>query len=170
MPRSRAVFSLPTAPTRLACRLVDQLKRNLLDAYQRGFPVSPTPYKDVADELGVSEDQLLDAIKELKESGVLSRVGPVFKPKSVGDSTLAAMAVPSERLEEVAELVSGFSEVNHNYEREHRFNLWFVVTAADTAQVEAVISEISEAAGLEVLNLPMLADFHLDLGFALQWN
>lgn len=149
---------------------MDELKRNLLDAYQRGFPVSPTPYKDVAEKLGVSEEQVLDAVKELKASGALSRVGPVFKPKSVGDSTLAAMAVPTERLEEVAEMVNGFSEVNHNYEREHCFNLWFVVTAPDKARVEAVLNEISDAAGLEVLNLPMVADYHLDLGFALQWN
>lgn len=146
------------------------LKRKLLDAYQRGFPVSPRPFKDVGDRLGVSEEQVIEAVKELKESGALSRVGPVFKPKSVGDSTLAAMAVPADRLEAVAELVNGFDEVNHNYEREHRFNLWFVVTAHDQERVKSVLAEISAATGLEVLNLPMLSDYHLDLGFALQWN
>ena len=149
---------------------MDALKRKLLDAYQRGFPVSPRPYKEVADKLGASEEQVLQAVNELSESGALSRVGPVFKPKSVGDSTLAAMAVPKERLEEVAELVNRFDEVNHNYEREHRFNLWFVVTAPSKQRIEQVLAEISEAAGLEVLNLPMVADYHLDLGFALQWN
>jgi len=146
------------------------LKRQLLDHYQRGFPLSPTPYKEVADRLGVSEEAVLEELAVLKEEGTLSRVGPVFKPHSVGASTLAALSVESERLEEVASVVSAFDEVNHNYEREHRFNLWFVVTAPDNERVQAVLDEIAEKTGTEVLNLPMLADYHLDLGFAIQWT
>ncbi len=80
------------------------------------------------------------------------------------------MAVPEERIEEVAELVSGYREVNHNYEREHRFNLWFVLTAPDQARLDAVLAEIALFTGIEVLDLPMLEEYHIDLGFPLQWT
>ena len=80
------------------------------------------------------------------------------------------MAVPPERLTEVAALVSAYPEVNHNYEREHAFNLWFVLTAPDQASLEQVRDEIGRRAGLPVLDLPMLAEYHIDLGFPLQWT
>jgi hypothetical protein len=61
---------------------------------------------------------------------VVAASAPVFAPRRVGASTLAALAAPPDRLEEIAAGVSGRPEVNHNYERDHRYNLWFVVTAA----------------------------------------
>jgi hypothetical protein len=80
------------------------------------------------------------------------------------------MAVPDGRLVEVAALVSGYDEVNHNYEREHRLNLWFVVTAANRVRIEQVLAEIGARTGLTVLDLPLLEAFRLDLGFRLQWS
>jgi DNA-binding Lrp family transcriptional regulator len=80
------------------------------------------------------------------------------------------MAVPDERLDQVADLVSGYDEVNHNYEREHRFNLWFVVTGPDEPHVRAVLDDIAAHTGLEVLDLPLVEAYRLDLGFPLQWT
>ena len=80
------------------------------------------------------------------------------------------MAVPPERLDRVADLVSSFEAVNHNYEREHRFNLWFVVTGRDQDEVAAVIAEIERETGLAVLDLPLLESYRLDLGFPLEWT
>ncbi|KAA3629513.1 MAG: Lrp/AsnC family transcriptional regulator [Proteobacteria bacterium] len=145
------------------------LERRLLDEFQQEFPLSPRPFAEMAERLGVSEAEVVETLKSLKERGALSRVGPVFRPKRVGASTLAAMAVPPEYLEEVAGLVSALPEVNHNYEREHRFNLWFVVTAEDAAHLEAVLDGIAEETGIPVLPLPMEEDFHIDLGFRLKW-
>jgi DNA-binding Lrp family transcriptional regulator len=88
----------------------------------------------------------------------------------VGASTLAALCVPPARLDEVAAVVSAFAEVNHNYAREHRYNLWFVVTAESLARVKEVLAEIQGATGLCPLDLPLVAEYHIDLGFAIQWN
>ena len=79
------------------------------------------------------------------------------------------MAVPAERLLEVAELVSVYPEVNHNYEREHRFNLWFVLTAVSAGRIEEVLEEIEQRSGLPVMALPMVESYHADLGFDLKW-
>ena len=148
---------------------LDPTTQRLLNDFQHDLPLSPTPFADIAAKLGVDEETVLEGLRGLQESGAISRVGPVLQPRRVGASTLAAVAVPSERLEEVAELVNGYTEVNHNYEREHRFNLWFVATAPDEDKLAAVLADIERRTGLQVLDLPMIEDYHIDLGFPLQW-
>jgi DNA-binding Lrp family transcriptional regulator len=144
-----------------------EFERRLLNDYQRCLPLSDAPFADMARELGVGEQTVLDTLANLKARGFISRVGPVFAPRRLGASTLAAMSVPPERLEAVAALVSACAEVNHNYEREHRFNLWFVVTAPDEAGVARVLEDLRYRTGLAVLDLPLEQDYHIDLGFPL---
>jgi DNA-binding Lrp family transcriptional regulator len=147
---------------------LNDLERRLLNDYQHDFPLSPTPYADIAQTLSVSEAEVLATLTHLQQQGAVSRVGAVLRPNTVGVSTLAAMAVPAERLIEVAQLVNGYAEVNHNYEREHRLNLWFVATAPDSARLQAVLNEIADRSGLEMLVFPLIEDYHIDLGFDLK--
>jgi DNA-binding Lrp family transcriptional regulator len=149
---------------------LDHLDRRLLNDFQAGIPLTSRPFAQMADQLGLSEREVIARLQRLTETGAISRVGPVFRPKQVGASTLAAMAVPPPRLAEVASLVSAYPEVNHNYEREHHFNLWFVLTAPDQASLERARNEIGRRTDLPVLDLPMLAEYHIDLGFPLQWT
>ncbi len=146
---------------------LNDLEKRLLNEYQQGLPLSPTPFADIAARLGTSEALVLRILRRLQEIGVVSRVGPVFKPKRIGASTLAAMAIPDADLPSVAEQINRYEEVNHNYEREHRFNLWFVVTAPDQAHLDRVLGQMERETGYPILNLPMEKQFHIDLGFAL---
>ena len=143
------------------------LEKCLLNEYQRGFPLCPEPYAEIAAQLGVAEADVIQTLESLQRRGFISRVGPVFAPQRAGASTLAALAVPDDRLEEVAGLVSAYAEVNHNYQRDHAWNLWFVVTAPDTQCVQQVLADIESATGLGVLNLPLERAFYIDLGFPL---
>jgi DNA-binding Lrp family transcriptional regulator len=149
---------------------LSELDRRLLDAFQRDFPITPRPYAELARRLDTEEETVIARLEHLRRLGFVSRVGAVVAPHKAGWSTLAAMAVPEARLDEVAGLVSGFAEVNHNYEREHRLNLWFVVTGADAGQVAAVLQDIEARSGLAVLDLPLVEAYRLDLGFPLQWT
>jgi siroheme decarboxylase len=144
------------------------LEQHLLNDFQRDLSLSATPYADMAKQLGASEEEVLQAISALQERGVISRVGPVFRPNRVGVSTLAAMSVPAENLECVARIVSAFPEVNHNYEREHEYNLWFVVTASSEEHLDIVLYEIEQHAEYPLMSLPMLEDYFIDLGFQLK--
>ena len=139
------------------------LEKTLLNDFQRGLPVSATPFAEVAAQAGVSEDEVIATLQSLQQRGLVSRVGPVFAPRRAGASTLAAMAVPLAELERVAAVVSGFPEVNHNYQREHAFNLWFVVTAPGQALVEQVLADIEAATGLPVLDLPLEHSFYINV-------
>lgn len=145
-------------------------ERRLLDEWQRDFPLDARPYARIAEALGVSEDDVIGMLDDLSQSGVVGRIGGVIAPHVIGASTLAAMAVPSDRLQAVAERVSARPEVNHNYEREHRLNLWFVVTACDREGVLRVLAEIEAETGIEVVDLPLEQAFHIDLGFPKQWS
>lgn len=149
---------------------LNDLERRLLNDFQHDFPLTPRPYRTMAEQLGSSEQVVMDTLQRLQSHGLISRVGPVFRPNRVGVSTLAAMAVPTERLEAVAEWVSEFAEVNHNYQREHELNLWFVATATDREQLNHLLREIESHTGLEVIDLPMMEDYYINLGFQLQWN
>ncbi len=146
---------------------LNDLEKKLLNEYQKGLPLTPTPFADIAEKLGTSESLVLKILTRLQELGVISRIGPVFKPKRVGTSTLAAMSIPEEQLEAVAEQISAYPEVNHNYEREDRYNLWFVVTAPDQERLDTVLADMEESTGYPILNLPLEKQFHIDLGFPL---
>jgi DNA-binding Lrp family transcriptional regulator len=143
------------------------LEFRLLNDFQRRFPLVPRPYAVLAETLGAAEEAVIATLAGLRHAGAVSRIGAVFRPGAVGASTLAAMAVPPERLEAVAALVSSRREVNHNYEREHRYNLWFVAGAPDERRLAATLEWIAETARLPVLALPLVEEYHVDLAFPL---
>jgi DNA-binding Lrp family transcriptional regulator len=139
----------------------------LLNDFQRHFPLVAQPYAALGEALGVDEATVIEAFARLRREGAVSRIGAVFRPGAVGASALAAMGVPAERLEAVAAIVSSFPEVNHNYEREHRLNLWFVAGAPDDAALDATLARIAQLTGIEVLKLSLVEEYHIDLGFSL---
>jgi len=142
-----------------------QLEQDIINQYQKGLPLCSAPYKAIAEELNSSEDEVLSAIQALDNAGILSRVGAVFNHKKAGSSTLAALAVPEAELDSIAEIVNQFDHVNHNYGREHYYNLWFVVTASDDQALSEVIVKIEQLTGFQVLVLPMEKSYHIDLAF-----
>jgi DNA-binding Lrp family transcriptional regulator len=150
-------------------RSFSALEKHVLNDFQHDLPLSATPFADMAQQLGVSEDEILSTVSKLQDDGVISRVGPVFTPNRIGVSTLAAMSIPEAKLECVARIISAFPEVNHNYERDHAFNLWFVVTASSEEHLDIVLHEIEQHTEYPLLSLPMLEDYHIDLGFKLKW-
>ena len=147
--------------------MLTPLHKHLLNDFQRDFPLSPRPYLDIANALGVSEDEVLFALTELNDNNFISRIGPIIPPNHIGVSTLVAMAVPEDQLQAVADKISAHPEVNHNYEREHTFNLWFVAIAADAGHLQAVLDAIELETGYKTMSLPLLDDFFIDLGFKL---
>lgn len=146
---------------------MESMDFRLINEFQRDFPLEPRPFAEIAYRLCVGEEVVLDALQRLRGEGVVSRVGAVFAPRRVGASTLAALAAPSDLLDEIAARVSARPEVNHNYEREHRFNLWFVVTARDAAHLAEALTAIECDTGCKVISLPLEHEFYIDLGFDL---
>lgn len=146
---------------------MDDLCLRMLDRFQHHLPICAEPYQAMADELGCTEADILQRLKQLKERKALSRVGPVFDHTRAGASTLVALAVPEARIEEVAEQINALDEVNHNYLREHDWNLWFVLTGPSREHLDQTLVKIERITGLTPLDLPMLTEYQINLGFAL---
>lgn len=145
----------------------DRATRALVDHFQRGFPLVSRPFRQIGVQLGLAEADVLGRIDRLSRSGAVSRVGAIVRPHAAGYSTLAAVAALPGDIEAVAGAINAFAGVNHNYEREHAYNLWFVVTGRDRPAVATVLAGIEQATGLPVLNLPLEKSYHIDLGFSL---
>ena len=151
-----ASVALPRQP------VLDWMDRRLLDAYQRDFPVCEMPFAEIANRFHYYEGEVLQRFAALVRRGVVSRIGPVFAPGSIGASTLAAMAVPAARLESVAEWVNRYRAVDHACEREHEFNLWFALTAPNAGELYETLADIRHRTGLDVLDLRAERAYEID--------
>lgn len=146
---------------------LDPLDRRLLDEFQRDLPLLPRPFAAIGAALGIAESEVIARLAQLAARAMIARVGATVRPNTAGASTLAAIAVPEDRIEAVAEIVGAEPGVNHSYLREDAWNLWFVATAPDAAALAATLARINAATGLVVLDLPLVRPFNIDLGFRL---
>ncbi len=145
---------------------MDALDRRIVNELQGGFPLCERPYAVAAERLGTTEDELLRRLEALVANGTLSRFGPMYHAERLGGGlTLAAMKVPAADFDRVAALVNAHPEVAHNYEREHAFNMWFVLATETPERIAAVIADIERETGLKVHNMPKQAEFYVGLRF-----
>ncbi len=140
----------------------------LLNRWQHGFPLVPAPFATIATALGSGEGDVIAALRDAQGSGALSRIGGVWAAGAGGAALLCALAVPAQRLAAVAALVDAVPGVNHNYEREHHHNLWFVITGCDSATLRDRLDTLERDTGLRTLRLPMQRVYRIDLGFDLE--
>lgn len=146
---------------------IDPLDLRLLDGFQRDLPLVPRPFAVLGTTLGLPEAEVIDRLSRMQAGGSIARVGGTVRPNTAGASTLAALAVPEERIEDVAALIGAEAGVNHSYLREDAWNLWFVATAADRPALAATLGRIEAATGLDLLDLRLVRPFNIDLGFPL---
>lgn len=134
--------------------------RAIINGLQGGFPLSAHPFAEAADALGIDENELIGRLRGLIDGGAISRFGPLWNPEEMGGALcLAAMAVPAERFEAVAEQVNAHPEVAHNYERNHALNMWFVLSSLDPAGIAATAAAIEAETGLKVRLMPKEEEF-----------
>jgi DNA-binding Lrp family transcriptional regulator len=147
--------------------MISQLQQHLLNDYQQDFPLTARPYLTIAETLGITEDDVLLAMQELTDNKFISRIGSIIKPNQMGKSMLVAMAIPKAELQQVAEIINSYSEVNHNYERQNRFNLWFVLMSSTEQYLHKTLDKIEQQSGYKTMRLPLVEDYFINLGFAL---
>jgi siroheme decarboxylase len=146
---------------------MDDLERRIVTALQRGIPVESRPFAAAARELGIDEAALILKLQNLLEQGALTRFGPLYNADRLGGAfTLCAMSVPAHDFERACGIVNAFREVAHNYEREHRLNMWFVLATADPAQIAEVRMRIETETGYPVIDLPKLDEYFVGLELA----
>lgn len=141
---------------------LDDTDRRIVNALQEGFPLSPRPYAEAAERLGLSEDELIARLKRLLETRAITRFGPFLDAAAIGGAfCLCAMAVPTDCFEVVMTQVNARPEVAHNYQRTHRLNMWFVLATETQQGIERVAREIETEFGLKVLLFPKEREFFI---------
>ena len=142
---------------------LDDIDRSILNQIQSDFPITPRPYRSVAEELGLTEDEVLARIRRLKKSGIIRRIGGNFTPEKLGFvSTLCAAKVPEEKISQFAQVVNRYPGVTHNYRRENKYNIWFTFIAPSMEEISASLKQIAVETGVtEILNLPATRVFKI---------
>ncbi len=146
---------------------LDDIDRSILNQIQSDFPITPRPYRSVAEELGLTEDEVLARIRRLKKSGIIRRIGGNFTPEKLGFvSTLCAAKVPEEKISQFAQVVNRYPGVTHNYRRENKYNIWFTFIAPSMEEISASLKQIAVETGVtEILNLPATRVFKIRAEF-----
>ncbi|MBM7623085.1 AsnC family transcriptional regulator [Sporohalobacter salinus] len=149
---------------------LDPVNKKLLNLIQHNFSITSEPYKEIGEKLGLSTEEVIDRLKELKEASYIRRIGGVFDSKKLGYvSTLVACKVKETKYYEVANNINKYQGVTHNYRRDHEFNLWFTLIASSPEKLSQQLEEINELDGIEVLrNLPAKRFFKLGVNFELK--
>ncbi|WP_428622621.1 Lrp/AsnC family transcriptional regulator [Sedimenticola sp.] len=145
---------------------LDAVDRAILNRYQGGFPICERPYQAAAEQLGISEQELITRLQNMLTQKQLSRFGPMYHAERLGGGlSLCAMRIPPDQYDRVTEQVNAFPEVAHNYARDHAFNMWFVLATETPERIGTVLQEIEQLTGFRVYNMPKLQEFFIGLKF-----
>ncbi len=148
---------------------LDTIDRAILNRIQSDFPITSRPYMSIADEVGISEGDILKRLARLKEKGIIRRIGGNFVPNKLGFvSTLCAAKVPEDMIESFTKIVNRYPGVTHNYLRDNKYNIWFTFIAPSMEVIEANLKNISKETGIsDIINLPATKVFKIKAHFDL---
>ena len=147
--------------------VMDEIDKNILNEIQSDFPIAPRPYQELGRRLDLSEFDVIERVKRLKEEGIIRRIGGNFNSSRLNfTSTLCAAKVPEEKLDHFVKVVNRYPGVTHNYLRNYIYNIWFTFIAQDMAYIDNALEEISEETGVtEILNLPAVKMYKIKVDF-----
>lgn len=146
---------------------LDETDKKILIELQNDLPVVKEPFSVVAGKVGIDEDAFFSRVKKLIDEGIIRKFGLRIDSKKVGfKSTLIAIKVPAEKLDEVGEKLNAFEFVTHNYARDHEYNVWFTIIERDGDALKKAIERIEEEIEYEdMLNLPVTRKFKINVRF-----
>jgi len=148
----------------------DETDKKILQILQDNFPMVKQPYKHVAEQLNLTETQVLNRLQQLSQRGVTTKIGAVIDTSKIGLSaaTLVALKVPQDKIDTVANIINQYQGVSHNFLREHQYNVWFTLRAQNQAELTKIIQEITQKAAVDpkdILNLPTKTCFKINVRF-----
>jgi DNA-binding Lrp family transcriptional regulator len=144
---------------------MEPLDRAIVNSMQGGLPLCDRPYLEAARRLGIGEDELLERLQRLLDTGTLTRIGPMFQIERIGGAfTLAALHAPAADYERISALVNAHPEIAHNYERTHPLlNMWFVIATETPAGIGRTIAAIEAETGCQVFNFPKSREYFIEM-------
>jgi DNA-binding Lrp family transcriptional regulator len=148
---------------------IDEIDRAILNRIQSDFPITARPFLSIAENLHISEDQVIKRLKRLKKKGIIRRIGGNFAPEKLGFvSTLCAAKVSRDKIDSFARAVNRYPGVTHNYRRDNKYNIWFTFIAQSMDEIKNNLENISQETGVkEIINLPATKMYKIKAQFDL---
>lgn len=151
--------------------MLSEIDRKILHRLQTNLPLTHRPFLDLAKELEIEEDLIIERVKYMIREKYVRRIAPIINTQAVGNSaTLAAIQVPDDKIEEVSQIINEYSGVSHNYLRKGKnkdipLNIWFTMSAPSQEELEENIKEIEDRTGFTVRMLPTTKKFKIGVKF-----
>ena len=147
----------------------DDKDKELMNLMQNYFPLSKRPFKDIAEKIGISEEEVISRLKKLSKLGLIRKIGAILSAKKIGfKSLLAAVTVPDDRVDETARVINKYSSVTHNYLREGTPNIWFTLTEPNQESLNHNISEIENKINTKIIRMPAQKVYKIGVKFDIQ--
>ena len=116
----------------------------VLNRVQKGIPCVGKPFLEIGNDIGCSEDEVLDTLTRLKENGVIRNISGIFEGEKLGYYlSLVAFEVPEKKIDEAAAIINSHPGVSHNYLRGHRYNVWFTLAEEDKESFDKTVSVLA---------------------------
>jgi len=146
---------------------MDAIDKKILNILQKEFPLVEQPFLAIAERCGISEDETIARIGQMKDKGIIRRIGAVFDGNKLGRaSTLCAARVPGEKIDLFVQTVNAYRGVTHNYRRDNDYNIWFTVTAPDAEELKGFLADLKAKTGVtDILDMRAVKTFKINASF-----
>lgn len=134
---------------------LSDLEKKILGTIQYGMPLTLEPYKDLAKAIGMTPDQLLQILRQWKDTGKIRRLGAIVNHFQMGHGfgAMVVWNVPKDRVDHVGQQFASFDKVSHAYQRPSKknwpFSLYTMVHASSVEELEQTLHEMSRQSGIE---------------------
>jgi len=148
---------------------MDETDKKILNILQKEFPLTEQPFLIVGERCGISEEETIRRVQKMKDEGIIRRIGAVFDGAKLGRvSTLCAARVPEEKIKSFVAVVNAHKNVTHNYRRNHEYNIWFTVSAADAKELEDFLADLKKKTAVtDILDMRAVRTFKINASFEL---
>ena len=142
---------------------MDNLDKEILNEIQWTFPLVPKPYSEIAKKFSITDDEMMQRLRTLKQAGIIRQLSAIFDTRRLGyKSALVAMAISPDKLDQIANQINRHPGVSHNYERNHEYNLWFTLAVPPGSDLKTEIDKFSKLQGInKVRMLPTIKLFKI---------
>ena len=143
------------------------MREEILSRIQKKFPLVAKPFEVIANELNISEDEVLKILQEEKDKNIIRQTSAIFDTKRLGyKSSLVAFKISHDKLSDAVKIINSHPGISHNYERNHDFNVWFTLAVAPDSilGLEKTIDILAKVTGAdEHIMLPTLKLFKISV-------
>lgn len=129
---------------------LSDLDKKIISLLQGDLSLSPEPFKDLAAEVGIAEDVLLEKISDYKQRGILRRLGAILYHRKAGYrvNAMCCWYVPPQLIDITGQIMASFREASHVYHRvihpEWPYSIYTMIHGHSREELEHIVNLMAE--------------------------